>query len=66
MPKGYWKADGQFLKGIGNLLGNAPHRQLIGEQAELPSSCRQNRGNFHSFPLNCFISVNINKKSKTD
>jgi hypothetical protein len=23
MPKGYWKAAGQFLKGIGKLLGNA-------------------------------------------
>jgi hypothetical protein len=22
MPKGYWKASGQFLKGIGKLLGN--------------------------------------------
>jgi hypothetical protein len=23
MPKGYWKAFGQFLKGIGKPLGNA-------------------------------------------
>jgi hypothetical protein len=23
IPKGYWKASGQFLKGIGKLLGNA-------------------------------------------
>ncbi len=23
MPKGYWKASGKFLKGIGKLLGNA-------------------------------------------
>jgi hypothetical protein len=23
MPKGYWKASGQFLKGIGKPLGNA-------------------------------------------
>jgi hypothetical protein len=23
MPKGYWKASGQFLKGVGKPLGNA-------------------------------------------
>jgi hypothetical protein len=23
MPKGFWKASGQFLKGIGTPLGNA-------------------------------------------
>jgi hypothetical protein len=62
MPKGYWEASGQFLKGL-----RKPNtsRQPIGEEAELPSSCPQKRGNFRSFPLNCYISIYIYKKSKT-
>ncbi len=55
IPKEYRKA-----------AGKCPNAccQPIGEQAELPSGCRQNRGNFHSFPLNCHISIFIEKKSK--
>jgi hypothetical protein len=41
------------------------YRQPRGEEAELPSGCWQKHGNFRSFPLNCYIFVYINKKSKT-
>jgi hypothetical protein len=57
IPKGFRKADGK--------CPNTCH-QPIGEEAELPSGCRQKCGNFHSFPLKCCISVYINKKSKTN
>jgi hypothetical protein len=39
--------------------------QPTGEEAELPSGCLQKYGNFNLFPMKCFFSVNINKKSKT-
>jgi hypothetical protein len=43
-----------------------PHTrcQPIGEEAELPSNCRQKLGNFSPFPLNCHISIFIDEKIK--
>jgi hypothetical protein len=57
MPKGYWKASGKFLKGVGKPLGNA--QIPIGEEIELPSSYWQKRGNFHPFSMKQYVSVYI-------
>jgi hypothetical protein len=54
--KEYWKAAGKCPNTI---------HQPIGEEVKLSSGCRQKRGNFHSFRLNCYISIFINKKSET-
>jgi hypothetical protein len=51
MPKGYWKASGQFLQGIGTPLGNS---QI---PAELHSSYWLKHGNFYPFYLKHRISV---------
>ncbi len=38
MPKGYWKASGQFLKGIGKSLGNTQISAVSQwEEVELPN-----------------------------
>jgi hypothetical protein len=53
MPKGYWKASGQFLKGIGKPLEKCPNTccQPIGEEAALPGGYCQKHGNSHPFSL---------------
>jgi hypothetical protein len=65
MPKSYWKAAGQFINGIGKLLGNAqipPISQRRGGRIVQQLSTKE--GNFCLFPLKRCISVSI-KKSKT-
>jgi hypothetical protein len=67
MPKGNWKATGQFLKDAGMLLKMYPntHRHSVGEKTELPSGYQQKCIIFSSFSLKRCISVYIGKKSKT-
>jgi hypothetical protein len=58
MPKGYWKASGKFLKGIGKPLGNAQITAVI-QKIELPNGYWQKRGNFHPFSMKQYVSVYI-------
>jgi hypothetical protein len=68
MPKGNWKATGQFLKGAGMLPKMCPntHSHSVGEKTELPSGYQPKCVNFSSFSLKRCISVYIGKKSKTN
>jgi hypothetical protein len=61
VPKGYWAASGNFLKGIGKPLGKCPNtsNQPTGQEGEFPSGYWQKRGNFHPFSLKGGVSVHI-------
>jgi hypothetical protein len=65
MPKGYWDASRQLLKGI-ETAGKCPNTscQPIGEEAELPSDYWQKHGNFCPFSLKRCVSVFIYYKSQ--
>jgi hypothetical protein len=59
MPKGYWIASGQFLKGYRKADRKCPntHCQPIGEEAELLIGYREKCVNFHPFSMNRCASV---------
>jgi hypothetical protein len=64
MPKGYCKSSGQFLKGIGKLLGNAQRPPIVQKEKRLNCPAAIGKNVAISFSLKRHISVYNDEKSK--
>ncbi len=67
MPRGYWKASGQFLKSIGKPLGNAhiPAASQYERRQNCPAAVGKNLAISIHFPWTTTFLYLLMKKSKT-